>query len=126
VNVLTIKWDYFSGISLASLLICNLTSVSLSLPYPVTSLNNPVLIGQIRQKGPTIRVNGRTFKIAWHKWQENGVNRLGISDTGAMYLLGLNLLDTENPTLQPISWFSQSSNTSLTLQARLDAPLSLP
>ncbi len=56
--------------------------------------------------GIEISLNDRKFPVAWSQWYEGKNLHTGIADTGAMRFLGIELLNTEDPKLQPIAWFS--------------------
>ena len=71
------------------------------------------------QQGNTISLDNRKFPVAWIQWTENNVVRTGISDTGAMQIFGLELLSTNQPTNQPIAWFSGESTS---IKAKLLPP----
>ena len=71
------------------------------------------------QQGNTIALDNRKFPVAWIQWTENNVVRTGISDTGAMQIFGLELLSTNQPTNQPIAWFSRESTS---MKAKLIPP----
>lgn len=68
-------------------------------------------IQNLLHQGNTLNVNGRQFPVSWIQWGEGRVTRIGISDTGAMQSLGLDLLSTNQPTSQPVSWFSGQAAT---------------
>ncbi|MDJ0661138.1 MAG: phosphodiester glycosidase family protein [Crocosphaera sp.] len=74
------------------------------------------------QQGQEITLNGKTYKIPWTQWQQGDKVRIGISDIGAMNLLGLELLSTKDPSLQPVRWFGTASNQPLPILARFIAP----
>lgn len=63
------------------------------------------------QQGNTISLDNRKFPVAWIQWTENNIVRTGVSDTGAMQIFGLELLSTNQPTNQPIAWFSGESTS---------------
>jgi len=63
------------------------------------------------QQGTQIILNGRTLTASWQQWQSpNGV-RVGISDTALPNVVGLQLLNTNSPKLQPIQWFTPANQT---------------
>lgn len=86
--------------------------VAQSLPTPTNSV--------IEQKnsfplasGNSVSINGRTMPAAWRQWdldQNTGKARTAISDAGLIQLLGVELLDTNDASQQPLTWFSQSSS----------------
>ena len=71
------------------------------------------------QQGNTISLDNRKFSVAWIQWTENNVVHTGVSDTGAMQVFGLELLSTNQPTNQPIAWFSGESTS---VKAKLIPP----
>lgn len=75
----------------------------------------------IIRQGQEISLNGQTFPVAWSQWQAGASVRTGISDTGAMKVLGLELLSTNNSSVQPVQWFSDSTQPFF-LQARYLSP----
>ncbi|MDJ0582800.1 phosphodiester glycosidase family protein [Crocosphaera sp.] len=82
----------------------------------------PVEASNSIQQGQAIILNGKTYKIPWTQWQQGDKTRIGISDIGAMNLLGLELLSTDDPSLQPVRWFGTNSNQPLPILARFIAP----
>lgn len=74
-----------------------------------------------RRSGKEILFNNRTLPIAWSQWEQAGKQHIGISDTGLSQLLGVELLDTNEPTKQPIQWFSDPKTTPIVLTAKLNA-----
>ena len=76
-----------------------------------TIISHPKLIEVSKQpvpaiaQGNKIKLNGRTHSIPWSRWREGNSLRIGISDTGASALLGIELLSTQSPHLQPVQWF---------------------
>ena len=68
---------------------------------PAIAENSPIVA-----QGTGIRLNGKQFPAAWVQWQQGASPRIGISDTAAMQLLGLELLNTDRPNVQPSRWFS--------------------
>ncbi|MGF1479458.1 MAG: phosphodiester glycosidase family protein [Cyanophyceae cyanobacterium] len=71
-----------------------------------------------KRQGQEIALNGQKYPVAWIQWQAETL-RTGISDTGAMQLLGLELLSTQNSSSQPIQYFS---NSPLLLTAQFLSP----
>lgn len=79
----------------------------------------PVIVpGNLAQPGNQISLNGRTFNASWLQWQTANGSRIGISDTTLLNTIGLQLLNTESPAVQPVQWFSPG-NQSLNLPTRL-------
>jgi len=76
----------------------------------------------LQQQGNRIILNGRTHIVPWGQWRsQGGEARLGISDAGLMQLLGVDLLDTNNPNQQPVQWFSEPQTTPRILPTFLTA-----
>lgn len=77
---------------------------------------------RIKAQGTEIRINGRQFPAAWTQWQQGTSLRTGIGDTAAIQVLGLELLNTERPDLQPARWFWGSDSGEITLKAHFLSP----
>ncbi|MGB3207055.1 MAG: phosphodiester glycosidase family protein [Crinalium sp.] len=73
---------------------------------------------QLLKQGTQISLNGRTFPIAWSQWKSGKSTRTGISDTGLMQAMGVELLNTNNSNKQPVLWFSKSQKP-LSLDSKL-------
>lgn len=56
--------------------------------------------------GAKVRLEGKDYPVPWRYFQVGGQTRLGLSDIGAMDVLGLTLLDSAQPQTQPVQWFS--------------------
>ena len=84
---------------------------------PAIAENSPIVA-----QGTGIRLNGKQFPAAWVQWQQGASPRIGISDTAAMQLLGLELLNTDRPNVQPSRWFSGTETEQMTLSARFLSP----
>ncbi|MFY7822721.1 MAG: phosphodiester glycosidase family protein [Planktothrix agardhii] len=67
-----------------------------------------------KKQGSQIEINGNLINLPWQIDQSNRNSRIAvkISDIGLMQNLGINLLDTNNSSQQPIQWFSSESNLS--------------
>lgn len=74
------------------------------------------------KQGQTITFNNRTFNIAWIQWDQDNQQHLGISDFGAVNLFGFDLLDTENPLIQPLKWYGDNLRENFNLTAQFIAP----
>ncbi|WP_013323774.1 phosphodiester glycosidase family protein [Gloeothece verrucosa] len=74
------------------------------------------------QQGNEISINGRKYSVAWSQWQEGTSTRIGISDTGVMNILGVYLLSTRDPEIQPVVWFNNDPNQPTILKAKFIAP----
>ena len=89
---------------------------------PLITENN-LSSSQVVNQGSQIAINGRTMPVAWSQWQgSNQSIHTGVSDTGAMQMLGMELLSTSNPALQPVRWFPNSISQTFTLNAKLISP----
>jgi hypothetical protein len=64
-----------------------------------------------RQQGNSIKINGNLINIPWQIDQSHSNAKISvkISDIGLMQNLGINLLDTNNSSQQPIQWFASKS-----------------
>lgn len=93
----------------------------LSQPLTVSVPKQPSRLPLIRQ-GNQISVNGRILPVAWSQWQL-GTNatavRTGMSDTGLMRAIGVELLSTWDVNRQPVQWFSQAETNPIILATRL-------
>jgi Phosphodiester glycosidase len=70
-------------------------------------------------QGTQLTLNGRNYAVGWGQWQgSNGQIVTGISDVGLMARFGLNLGNSNNPSQQPVDWFSDQQ---IPLSARLGA-----
>lgn len=65
----------------------------------------------ITQQGNQVVLNGRPYAAAWSRRQD----QIGLSDAALTQLVGLDLLDTNDATKQPIEWFSDQRSTPITL-----------
>lgn len=99
-----------------SFIFCFLLSLLLIIIYssnPISLAKARNIIPQERSQfihtGEQISVNGRKFPVAWSQWYRDNNLHTGISDTGAMRFLGLELLSTDDPKIQPIEWFSSQT-----------------
>ncbi len=85
-------------------------------PPGPTVAPSPQLSPQLMQ-GSQLTLNGRNYAVGWGQWQDrNGQMVTGISDVGLMARFGLNLANSNNPSQQPVDWFSDQQ---LPLPARL-------
>jgi len=71
------------------------------------SLAKPGII----KTGTHLSVNGRKWKLPWSQWSSGIATNTGISDKGIIQVLGINLLNTTEFNLQPVSWFSTNSTS---------------
>ncbi|MBP0011417.1 MULTISPECIES: phosphodiester glycosidase family protein [unclassified Roseofilum] len=61
--------------------------------------------GPIRE-GTRISINGKTRAATWNQWSNGLLARTAIADAGLIQGMGIDLLNTENPSQQPVQWFS--------------------
>jgi hypothetical protein len=80
---------------------------------PITSQSLPLMISQLPtpSSGNQIFLNGKTLPGAWIQQPGTSGTVTYVSDGALRQLIGIDLLNTTNPELQPIDWFSQSSTT---------------
>ncbi|HEY9690329.1 MAG TPA: phosphodiester glycosidase family protein [Coleofasciculaceae cyanobacterium] len=72
------------------------------------------------QTSTQVTVNGRAIPNSWSSWAswtDNGQTRIGLSDGAIAQLVGAELLDTNDPTRQPIQWFAPNPVTLVARQA---------
>lgn len=67
-----------------------------------------------------IVLNNRPLSIAWSQWEQAGKTRIGISDTGFAQIFGVDLLNTNDPTKQPIQWFNEPKTNPIILTTKLN------
>lgn len=60
---------------------------------------------KIVQTGTEAIINDQVYNLPWSQWQEGNNLHTGISDIGLEAVLGMELLSTNNPEIQPIHWF---------------------
>ena len=117
--------------SMLSILLCltvqmNTVNAQTSTPIKPLPPSNPTLpalpppVANASAYGNQILLNGRTVSGAW--FQQRGKNQVTthIADGTLRQLIGIDLLDTNNPTKQPIQWFSSETKPQ-NLTARLAA-----
>jgi Phosphodiester glycosidase len=118
------SWSFFSC-SLAITLTAYLITSNLSAEAEYPTIEN-LQVAQssfpTAQRGQEISLNGRRFPVAWTQWNQGDSARTGIADTGAMQTLGIELLDTNKPDVQPVLWFSADSEQPISLTAKFIAP----
>lgn len=78
---------------------------------PEVAQVSPVSIPQ----GNQILLNGRSIAALWSQRQ----GRIGLSDTALMQAIGVDLLNSQQPTAQPVQWFSQPTTEPLPLSTWL-------
>lgn len=62
------------------------------------------------QEGRRISINGRSTSAAWGQWAASGNSaqpRIAISDSDLPKVLGIDLLNTDSLSQQPVQWFAQ-------------------
>ncbi len=97
------------AISLVSLL---LFSVNIDGVYALPrSVKYAQFNGSALVQGSQVILNGRKLTANWIQWKNNTETRLGISDTGTRKILGLDLLNSNNPKIQPITWYENRDLT---------------
>ena len=70
------------------------------------------LPSQWQQQGTQVLFNGKVIPAVWGRWQENSY---WITDAGLVRSLGVELLSTDDPSLQPVKWFSDPKSVPLLL-----------
>jgi exopolysaccharide biosynthesis protein len=103
--------------------------------FPKTCVNSKLLLllitalgllpmGEVRSQSnfpnKEILLNNRPLSIAWSQWEQAGKTHIGISDTGIAQILGVDLLNTNDPTKQPIQWFNEPKTTPIVLATKLN------
>ncbi|MEB3279090.1 MAG: phosphodiester glycosidase family protein [Lyngbya sp.] len=104
-------------LSIQYIAIC--TALSLFLGFEGSSAQARSTPIKIIREGSSIELNNQELDLAWVQWQSAEVEslRVGIRDLGLMRLLGIDLLNTNNSTQQPIDWFSLADSLPLQLPA---------
>ncbi|WRH67900.1 MAG: phosphodiester glycosidase family protein [Planktothrix sp. GU0601_MAG3] len=102
----------FNSIKKQRNIILFLSIIGLSV-LPIAAIAEPQ-INPNQQRGNKIEINGNLINIPWHIDQSHGNSKIAIkvSDIGLMQNLGIDLLDTNNSSQQPIQWFSSQSTLS--------------
>ncbi|NJN85003.1 MAG: hypothetical protein HC881_00045 [Leptolyngbyaceae cyanobacterium SL_7_1] len=75
-----------------------------------TAQSSPTPLGFVADTDRVL-VNGHPLTIPWSQYR----GAIGLSDSGLLNGLGVELLNTENVARQPVQWFSQPSLTPLIL-----------
>ncbi|ERT03748.1 hypothetical protein M595_6312, partial [Lyngbya aestuarii BL J] len=91
--------------------ICTALSVLFSVENSSSRASQSPL--KIIRQGSLIELNNQEADLAWVQWQSTEAEplRVGIRDLGLMRLLGLDLLDTDDSTQQPVEWFSSTNSS---------------
>ncbi len=71
------------------------------------------------QQGRKIQFNGQSEPVGWSQWQTPQGPRLYISEIALTQLLGVQLLSSRDPQIQPIAWFSGADRPIAQLPVRL-------
>ncbi|MBF2027363.1 MAG: phosphodiester glycosidase family protein [Oscillatoriales cyanobacterium C42_A2020_001] len=101
---------------------------TLAFANPIASSPSPLQLSQQNsvsvtvQQGTQIQLNGRIFSAPWQQWQTANGSRIGISDVGLIRTTGLQLLNSNTVTLQPVQWFTPTNQT-LSLPTQLTSTL---
>lgn len=94
-----------------------------TVPAPISAPPSaPQSAPNILAQGTQVQLNGKTFPVAWRQWDRGTGARIGISDTGAVALLGAVLLNTDQPNRQPTQWFTSDEKVSLPLESQFASP----
>jgi exopolysaccharide biosynthesis protein len=114
-------------LSILLYLTVQMNTVNAQTPTPIKPLppSNPTLptsppptaVANASAYGNQISLNGRTVPGAWFQQRSKNQVTTHIADGTLRQLIGIDLLDSNNPTQQPIQWFS--SETKLQMTARL-------
>jgi exopolysaccharide biosynthesis protein len=91
------------------------TVLGFLLTREVRSQTQPLLTPNTKK----ILLNNRPLAIAWSQWEQAGKTHIGISDTGFTQIFGVDLLDTNDPTQQPIQWFNEPKTNPIVLATKL-------
>ncbi|NET70603.1 MAG: hypothetical protein F6K62_06370 [Sphaerospermopsis sp. SIO1G2] len=108
----------YSILPIISASLCLTTYASNAQQYPV---NIPHLTAQtlLPSAGNQINLNGKDLPGTWvQEKTTNGRIITHLSDAALRQLIGVDLLNTNNPQLQPVEWFSPEKS-SITLKAKL-------
>ena len=112
--VQTMKWDRRRNqiaLGLTTVIVCILFAT-------VSKAQQPSSAATILREGEEISINGEKVPISWRQWQANGNTYLGITDTAAQQRLGLELLSSNNPQVQPVWWFNGEDRSAYRLRAQ--------
>ncbi len=108
------RWDQGLrqiGLGLTTVIFCILlgtVSRAQTTPSPVNIL----------RQGEEITFNGEQLPLSWRQWEVEGSTQIGITDTAAQQWLGLELLSSNNPNLQPVWWFGGENRSAYQLTAQ--------
>jgi hypothetical protein len=118
IPMIVINKQWFFRYSVSSILS---TALYLSATYTTSAQQSPTnsqllasLISQLPtpSSGNQIILNGHTLSAAWlQQRQTDGKVITHLSDGALRQLMGVDLLNTSNPELQPVEWFSSGTPT---------------
>ncbi|MGI0487967.1 phosphodiester glycosidase family protein [Pantanalinema rosaneae CENA516] len=119
-----LTWQLYSPVLLLALVM--ITGIEQGLSNVTITQTQPSVTAQVlpspraTPQGAQIVLNGRTLPVNWMQWQATTGSplRTGISDMGLMQAIGIDLLNTEDATKQPVQWFSPLTTNSQTLPTR--------
>jgi hypothetical protein len=119
----SLKLPTFSRLLLIALVILGLgnrfSSSAIAQPQP-SSISQLPMTPRAATQGTQIQLNGRILTANWMQWQATGGTfRTGITDAGLMQAIGIELLNTEDATKQPVQWFSPLTTNAPNLPTRL-------
>ena len=97
---------FFFLLSLFFIMFYNLNSISIVTASSANRNIIPKEQSSFIRTGAEISVNGGKFPVPWNQWYRGNSLHTAIGDTGAMRFLGLELSNTDDPSIQPIKWFS--------------------
>ncbi len=117
----TLRYCFFAKFTVFSALaiILNLTASSIAKAEPANNIklmpqsNQPSVVSTSKGSffsGTQISVNGRSFRGTWLQPKQKGKASIStyLSD-GALRSIGVDLLNSNSPQLQPVQWFSALS-----------------
>ncbi|AFZ45338.1 hypothetical protein PCC7418_3222 [Halothece sp. PCC 7418] len=105
------RWDKLLlpiTLSLTVVLTCILSAT-------VTQARSSTSNVEVLRQGEIVSLNGNELPISWRQWEANGNTHLGISDTAAQQRLGLELLSSNTPQVQPVWWFGGENRSAYRL-----------
>jgi Phosphodiester glycosidase len=76
---------------------------------PTLAQTAPIVQVTPVQQGRKIQFNGQSESVGWSQWQTPQGPRLYLNEIALTQLLGVQLLSSSDPKIQPIAWFSGSS-----------------
>lgn len=106
------KWDLrlrYIGLTFATLFVCIILATG---GHAQSTSSVKVL-----RAGEEISLNGEILPVSWRQWQGEEATYLGITDTAAQQYLGLELLSSDQPKMQPVWWFGAENRPVYQLRA---------